>query len=125
MGAWRRSETSGAWLRAVLLALAVLFLLVLPLSSPGSGTAVNLDSSGDAGALIRADHHAKTLPSVAAVAIVLAVVAIAARLVQRTSAPVVVCLGAALDRRGAVERCADTGVLARATWARRGPPVLL
>jgi hypothetical protein len=125
MRAWRDEEASGAWLRVVLLALAVLFLLVLPVSSPGSGTAVNLDSSGDAGALIRADHHAKTLPSVAAVAIVLAVVAIAARLVQRTTTSVAVRVGAVLDRLGAVERCVDTGVLARATWARRGPPAVV
>jgi hypothetical protein len=116
---------SGAWLRGALLAFAVICVLLLPVASPGSGTAVNLDSSGDVAALIRADHHAKTLPTVAAAAVVLALVAVALRLVRRpTTNPVVPRVGA-LDCLGAVERCAETGVLQRATTTRRGPPILL
>lgn len=125
MRATGERSASGAWLRTALLVLAVAIVLVLPLSSPGSGTAVNLDSSGDVAALVRADHHAKTLPSVLAVAIVLLVAAAAVRLVRQATVPVL-AIGrtAIVARRGAVERLADTGVLACATVARRGPPAL-
>lgn len=118
----RGSRSSGAWLRGVLLAFAIALLLLLPVASPGSGTAVNLDSSGDVAALIRADHHAKTLPSVAVAAVVLALVALVARPAQRTASPMILAPAPVLGGVDPLGRPADTGVLARAIWARRGPP---
>lgn len=120
----RGAASTGAWLRRCLLVLAVVWVLVMPVANPSSGTAVNLHHN-DAAAAVRADHHAKTLPGLVAAVVVLTVITLASRLRAFDAvvpSTVAVTRWTRFDDAGS---SAGAGTLWRASVARRGPPALV
>jgi hypothetical protein len=122
IGMW---QGAAGWLRVALATAAVALTLLLPVANPGSGTAVNLHDV-DVASLVRADHHAKPVPPVAGmVAVAVFVVALAERLRRQLTAPVALTALLTVSRRERPVPTRDTGVLLRATSARRGPPAVI
>lgn len=117
------SRWTATWLRGALAAVAVALALVLPVANPGSGTAVNLHDV-DAASIVRGDHHAKTLPTVTAVAlaVVAFVVALASRLWRQILSPPAPAAIVARTCDEPLFARPSTGTFARAVSARRGPP---
>jgi hypothetical protein len=108
-------------LRGLVAVAAVALALLLPVANPGSGTAVNLHDV-DAASIVRGDHHAKTLPTVSAIACAVLLVALAARTWRQLVSPPATPARVAHVRDDLQVTWPGTGILARAVLARRGPP---